>query len=186
MSPRSIWTACLIALTVYTPMGAGAWLPDGPASEPTGSDPDRLRRPGRPGRSDRAGARASQPRSPRRVVPVLGLFATSGSGLPVPAPEPTNDAAGILIWPAAALILIAFAVLLIRVPGSRRPLAALALVAVALVGAGFIALLGVMSSWTDPGTNIPPLFLGAAVAWAVGFVAGAVALLPRRRARRQG
>jgi hypothetical protein len=185
MSPRSIWTACLVALTVYTPMGACAGLPEGLATDPTGSGPDDLHRANRPGRSVRTGAHAIQSRTPRRVMPVLGLFAT-GSGLPVPPPEPTNDAAGILIWPAAALIVIALAVLLIRVPGSRRPLAALALVTVALVGAGFIALLGVMSSWTDPGTNIPPLFLGAAIAWAVAFVAGAVALLPRRRARRQG
>jgi hypothetical protein len=117
-------------------------------------------------------------------MPVLGLFATSGSGLPGPPPEPTNDPAANLIWPAAALIVIALGVFLIRVPGSRRPLAALATLVVGLVGAPFIALLGVMSSWTDPGDHIPPLFLGAAVAWGLGFAVAAVAILPRRRARR--
>jgi hypothetical protein len=117
-------------------------------------------------------------------MPVLGLFATSGSALPVSSPEPTSNPAASLIWSAAALMVIGVAVLLIRVPGLRRPLAALATIVVGLVGAPFIALLGVMSSWTDPGTNIPPLFLGAAIVWAVGFAIAAVALLPRRRARR--
>jgi peptidoglycan/LPS O-acetylase OafA/YrhL len=181
MSPRSIWTACLMALTVFTPMGACAGLPDGLATEPTG--PDGFRRGNRPGRSIRT-ARSTRPGPSRRVVPVLSLFATSGSGLPVPQPEPTSDPAASLIWPAMALIVIAFAALLIRVPSSRRPLAALAMVAVALGGAVFIALVGIMSSWTDAGTNIPPLFLGAAIGWALAFLAGAVAVLPRSRAPR--
>jgi hypothetical protein len=58
------------------------------------------------------------------------------------------------------------------------------MVAVALGGAVFIALVGIMSSWTDAGTNIPPLFLGAAIGWAIAFLAGAVAVVPRSRGPR--
>jgi hypothetical protein len=154
MSPRSIWTACLIALTVYTPDGRRRL-----AARRPGERAHRVRsRPPPPAGSTRPigpGRSAGEPTpiaAAGRARP--GPLRDVGVGAPGPSARTDERRGGILIWPAAALILIAFAVLLIRVPGSRRPLAALALVAVALVGAGFIALLGVMSSWTDPGTNI--------------------------------
>ena len=94
-------------------------------------------------------------------------------------PVPTDPGLGGFLPIVIAVAVAAGAVLAVMVLARSRSrvarAVAAALVAVAtVVGALFVLVLGVLSSWTDAGTNVPlPFVVGAA---AVGIAGGALVL----------
>jgi hypothetical protein len=121
------------------------------------------------------------------LVAPLAVMADTGpvpeGGLPVVDPVDPGAPVGLV---GMALVAVVIATLVVRRPAWRRPIASLITVAGALVVAFFILALGVLSSWTDPGDNIPaPFLIGAIATVAVGLIVAARVLLggrPRRLA----
>jgi len=116
------------------------------------------------------------------LIAPLGVMADTGpipeGGMPVVDPIDPGVPIGLL---GTALVALVIATLVVRRPAWRRPIAALITVAGALVVAFFVLALGVMSSWTDRGDNIPiPFFIGAIATVAAGLIVAARVLLGGR------
>ena len=123
--------------------------------------------------------------APLAVMANTGPVAEGG----IPVVEPAHPGAPIGLF-AAALVAVVIAALAVWRPAWRRPIASLIIVAGALVLALFVLALGVLSSWTDRGDNIPIPFLIGAIAMAAGGLIVAARVLrgggPRRIAPRSG
>jgi hypothetical protein len=86
-----------------------------------------------------------------------------------------------LLWIVTAIVVVAAVLLVARrvAPRAVRPLAAVLTVAATAVVVVLILLIGVLSSWTDAGTNIPLPFVVTGAIVAIGGLALAVGLLRR-------
>ena len=121
------------------------------------------------------------------LIAPLAVMADTGpvpeGGIPVVEPADPGAPVGLF---RVALVVAVVAALAVRRPTWRRPIASLIIVAGALVLALFVLALGVMSSWTDRGDNIPiPFLIGAIATVAAGLIVAARVLLggkPRRLA----
>jgi hypothetical protein len=119
------------------------------------------------------------------LIAPLAVMADTGpvpeGGLPVV--DPADPGAPIWLF-TAVLIAGVLGTLVVRRPAWRRPIASLITVAGTLLVAFFVLALGVMSSWTDRGDNIPaPFLIGAIATVAAGLIVAARILLggrPRR------
>lgn len=117
----------------------------------------------------------------------LAVMADTGpvpeGGLPVVDPADPGAPIGLF---ATALVAGVIGALVVRRPAWRRPIASLITVGGALVVAFLVLALGVMSSWTDRGDNIPaPFLIGAIATVAAGLIVAARVLFggrPRRLA----
>ena len=115
----------------------------------------------------------------------LAVMADTGpmpeGGMPVVDPADPGVPVGLI---GMALVAAAIVMLVVRRPAWRRPIASLIIVAGTLVVAFFILALGVLSSWTDPGDNIPaPFLIGAIATGAAGLIVAARVLLGGRSRR---
>ena len=90
---------------------------------------------------------------------------------------------GLLLAIGVAVLVIAGLLALIRrvAPRALRPLAALLVVAGTVVAVLLVLAIGVLSSWTDEGTNVPLPFLIAAVVVGIGGGIAAIWVLRGRR-----
>ena len=121
------------------------------------------------------------------LIAPLAVMADTGpmpeGGIPVV--EPADPGAPIGLF-GAALVAVVIVMVAVRRPAWRRPIASLITVAGTLFVTFFVLALGVMSSWTDRGDNIPiPFLIGAIATVAAGLVVAARVLLggrPRRLA----
>ena len=121
------------------------------------------------------------------LIAPLAVMADTGpvpeGGIPVVEPADPGAPVGLF---GMALVVAVVATLVVRRPTWRRPIASLITVAGTIVVAFFVLALGVMSSWTDPGDNIPtPFLIGAIATVAGGLILAAHVLLggkPRRLA----
>ena len=119
------------------------------------------------------------------LIAPLAVLADTGpmpaGGIPVVEPADPGAPVGLF---GMALVVAVVATLVVRRPAWRRPIASLITLAGTLVVAFFVLALGVMSSWTDPGDNIPtPFLIGAIATVAGGLILAARVLLggrPRR------
>jgi hypothetical protein len=115
---------------------------------------------------------------------VRSVATLAATGTPVGDP-PAVEQGGVdsQIWlVAAALATLVVAVVVGRVPATRRPIGALLVVGASAFGAFLIVVAGVLSSWTDRGDNVPPLFQAGAIATlVVGLVIAAIVLFGGRR-----
>src|SRR5688572_19340470 len=105
------------------------------------------------------------------LIAPLAVMADTGpvpeGGMPPVGPAGSGVPIGLF---AAALVAAVIAIAVVRRPAWRRPIASLITVAGTLVVAFFVLALGVMSSWTDRGDNIPiPFLIGAIATVAAGL-----------------
>lgn len=106
------------------------------------------------------------------AMPVVAL-ADTGPGTfgddPGAAGVDTGPLGLLLAIAAAAIIVVGLVALLRRyAPRALRPIAALLAVAGTVMAVLFVLALGVLSSWTDEGSNVPLPFLVAAVVVGIG------------------
>ena len=121
------------------------------------------------------------------LIAPLAVMADTGpvpeGGIPVVEPADPGVPVGLF---GAVLVIAVIVTVAVRRPAWRRPIASLITIAGTLVVAFFVLALGVMSSWTDPGDNIPTPFLIGAIATVVaGLIVAARVVLggrPRRLA----